>query len=216
MRYDLVIFDLDGTLLDTLGDLAGAANRALSEAGFPGRSNEEVRRFIGDGAANLIRRSLPDGVPEDVCAAVLARFRVLYGEHVNDVTEPFKGIPELLAALKDAGIHAAINSNKPDSAVKLLSEAHFDGLIDLAVGERAGVPRKPAPDGALGIMNALGIKPEKTLSVGDGDADIRTAVNAGVDCAWVSWGYRLREELRGLGIPLAFDTVAELKDFLLS
>ena len=215
MKYELVIFDLDGTLLNTLDDLAASANRALARAGFPARSTEEVRRFIGGGVSRLIHRAVPEGTPERVCEAVLADFKRDYTENVNVHTRPYPGIAELLVRLRAAGVRTAVNSNKVDNATQLLCRAHFEGLLDMALGEVAGIPKKPAPDGARRIMEALNVAPEKALYVGDGDADLLTAQNAGIDCAWVSWGYRRREELEGLDIPRAFDDVGALSDFIL-
>ena len=191
MKYELVIFDLDGTLLNTLDDLAASANRALARAGFPARTTEEV------------------------CEAVLADFKRDYTENVNVRTRPYPGIAELLVRLRAAGVRTAVNSNKVDNATQLLCRAHFEGLLDMALGEVAGIPKKPAPDGARRIMEVLNVAPEKALYVGDGDADLLTAQNAGIDCAWVSWGYRRREELKGLDIPRAFDDVDSLSDFIL-
>ena len=215
MKYELVIFDLDGTLLNTLDDLAASANRALARAGFPARSTEEVRRFIGGGVSRLIHRAVPEGTPEIVCEAVLSDFKRDYTENVNVHTRPYPGIAELLVRLRAAGVRTAVNSNKVDNATQLLCRAHFEGLLDMALGEVAGIPKKPAPDGARRIMEALNIAPDKALYVGDGDADLLTAQNAGIDCAWVSWGYRRREELKGLDIPRAFDDVDSLSDFIL-
>ena len=215
MKYELVIFDLDGTLLNTLDDLAASANRALARAGFPARSTEEVRRFIGGGVSQLIHRAVPEGTPERVCEAVLADFKRDYTENVNVRTRPYPGIAELLVRLRAAGVRTAVNSNKVDNATQLLCRAHFEGLLDMALGEVAGIPKKPAPDGARRIMDALNVAPEKALYVGDGDADLLTAQNAGIDCVWVSWGYRRREELEGLDIPRAFDDVGALSDFIL-
>lgn len=215
MKYELVIFDLDGTLLNTLEDLAAAADYALSRAGFPLRSREEVRRFIGNGVARLIRRAVPEGTTDEVCRSVLEDYRAYYAAHVNVHTRPYPQIPELLADLHAAGIGVAVNSNKPDAAVQALCAAHFDGLFDLALGERADIPKKPAPDGALKLMRALNAAPGRTLYVGDGDADLMTAQNAGIDCAWVSWGYRRRDELAGLDIPRAFGNARALADFIL-
>ena len=215
MKYDLIIFDLDGTLLNTLDDLAGACNGALREAGYPERSRDEVRRFIGNGVARLIRRALPENAGDDVAERVLARFKTIYMEHVNDKTKPYPGIPELLRELRKKGIKIAVNSNKVDAATQLLLYDHFPGLIDLGLGEQPDIPKKPAPDGAKEIMAELGAQPERTLYVGDGDADILTAQNAHIDGAWVSWGYRRREELKDLELPQTFDTVDELKACIL-
>ncbi len=216
MKYDLVIFDLDGTLLNTLADLTDAANHALAAAGMPPRTQEDVRRFIGNGVARLMRLSAPEGTPEDVLAALLADFKARYTAHVNDRTLPYPGVPELLASLRATGIHTAINSNKVDSATRQLWRAHFPEHIELALGERPDIPKKPAPDGAQRLMAHFGASPARTLYVGDGDADILTAANAGIDGAWVSWGYRRPEELADLHIPRRFDTVEALQAFLLA
>ena len=205
MQYRLLIFDLDGTLLNTLEDLATAADFALSRAGFPTRSREEVRHFIGNGVARLIQRAVPEGTPDAACQAVLSDYRRYYSSHVNVHTHPYPGIPELLVALRQAGMRIAVNSNKPDAATQALCQAHFPGLIDLAQGEREGIPKKPDPAGAIGLMQALDAVPEQTLYIGDGETDLMTAMNAGMDGAWVSWGYRDRSELCGLEIPRAFE-----------
>ena len=216
MRYELAIFDLDGTLLNTLSDLADAANAALKECGYPARSMEEVRTFIGNGVARLIARAVPQGTSDDAVASVLARFKAIYIQNVNVKTAPYPGVMEMLETLNRRGVRCAVNSNKVDGAVRLLCDDHFAGLLSMALGEREGIPKKPAPDGARLIMQALGVAPEKTLYVGDGDADLLTAKNAGIDCAWVSWGYRSRAELSGLDITHAFDSAARLTDFILS
>ncbi|MBR7187045.1 MAG: HAD family hydrolase [Clostridia bacterium] len=215
MRYNLVIFDLDGTLLNTLDDLADAGNRTLTEIGLPTRPAEEVRAMIGGGVGRLIRRLLPEDTEEAAVQDVIRRFKANYAERVNVHTAPYPGIPELVRALRACGIHTACNSNKLDAATQLLCRAHFGDDIELALGERDDIPRKPAPDGALRIMRALGAEPSRTLYVGDGDADILTAQNAGVDCAWVTWGYRRREEFEGLPISRAFDSAEALQRFIL-
>ena len=215
MKYDLVIFDLDGTLLDTLDDLTQAVNYALDAQGFPRRSREEVRRLIGNGIASTMRRAVPEGVGDEAYERALADFKSYYLSHVNVYTRPFDGIPALLDAMADAGILAALNSNKVDSATQALCEAHLKGRLACVLGEQPQIPKKPAPDGALQIMRRLGASPERTLYVGDGETDVQTAFNAGIECAWVSWGYRRREELGGLAVPHAFATVQALRAFIL-
>ncbi|MBQ6120935.1 MAG: HAD family hydrolase [Clostridia bacterium] len=215
MKYELVIFDLDGTLLDTLDDLTRAVNYALERQGFPLRTSGEVRRMIGNGIANTMRCAIPDGSGEEASRQALADFKDYYLSHVNVSTRPFDGIPALLDAMGDAGILAAVNSNKVDSATRALCEAHLPGKLACILGELPELPKKPAPDGALRIIRQLGANPRRTLYVGDGETDVQTAANAGIDCAWVAWGYRSRSELGELDVPHALASVQELRSFIL-
>jgi len=210
-----VIFDLDGTLLDTLDDLTRAVNHALERQGFPLRPSAEVRRMIGNGIANTMRRAIPEGSGEEASRLALADFKEYYLSHVNVSTRPFDGIPALLDAMRNAGILAAVNSNKVDSATRALCEAHLPGKLACILGEQSDLPRKPAPDGALRIIRQLGADPGRTLYVGDGETDLQTAANAGIDCAWVSWGYRKMSELGELDVSHAFDSVQDLQTFIL-
>lgn len=214
MKYDLVIFDLDGTTLNTLEDLADACNAALASNGYPTHSLEKIRLSVGSGVARLIQLTLPEGTDAETQARVLADFKTYYAAHVDVKTKPYPGIEALLAALRASGVHTAVNSNKFHSAVQALCDAHFGGLVELALGERPEIPKKPSPEGVRRIMDAFHARPERTLYVGDSNIDLLTAQNAGIDCAWVSWGFRTREELAGLTIPHAFDTVEALSRFL--
>ena len=216
MKYDLAIFDLDGTILNTLEDLANAVNYALDLHGYPTRSLEEIRIFVGNGVANLIRRAVPADADEAECAAVLADFKARYREHVNDLTRPYPGIPELLGTLREAGVKVGVNSNKFDAALQNLCRIHFDGLYDLAAGECETTPKKPDPTAAQRIMAELGISPERTIYIGDSSVDLQTAKNAHTASAWVSWGFRRREEMQGCEAVNTFDSVEELHKFLLS
>ena len=215
MKYALVIFDLDGTVLDTLEDLANAVNLALKKHGYPCHSIEKVRTMIGNGVANLIQRALPAGTDSATQAAVLADFKARYRDHMNDCTRPFDGICDLMKALRDAGVKVGINSNKFDAALQNLCHLHFEGLYDYAVGESELTPRKPDPTAARRIMEAVGANESNTIYIGDSSVDLNTARNAGVDGAWVSWGFRKRSEMEGCDIPVAFDTVEALKAYLL-
>lgn len=216
MRYDLAIFDLDGTVLDTLEDLSNAVNWALEAHGYPARTLDEARRFIGNGVANLISRAVPEGTPEAERAKVLTDFKARYREHINDCTKPYPGIAELLGALRGAGMRVAINSNKFDAALQNLCRIHFPGLYDAAAGECETTPKKPDPTAALRMMEMFGTPPERAIYIGDSAVDLTTARNAGIDAAWVSWGFRSRDEMEGLeGIP-CFDAVDALREFLLS
>ena len=215
MKYRLVIFDLDGTILNTLDDLAGAVNFALRLHGFPTRSVNEIRTFIGNGVANLIRRAAPAEVSDDECAQMLADFKAEYAVHINVLTKPYPGIPEMLHTLRAAGMKIGINSNKYDAALQSLCKSHFPGLYDAAAGEIEAALKKPDPTAALRMMRQLGVSPEETIYIGDSGVDLNTAKNAGCDAAWVSWGFRHPEDMTGFDIPNRFDDVPSLTEFLL-
>lgn len=189
-----ILFDLDGTLLDTLEDLRDATNYALGVYGYPIRSLEEVRRFVGNGAETLIRRALPSAAAEEEVQKVLAAFRSYYTAHCRVKTKPYDGIPEALRSL-GAEHPIAIVSNKPDSAVKPLCADYFPGIF--ALGETAGCPRKPAPDMVFQAMRAIGA--ERCIYVGDSEVDVLTAKNAGVPCLSVLWGFRFRADMEAVG-----------------
>lgn len=215
MKYKVAIFDLDGTVLATLEDLANAANHALAENGYDVHSVEEVRRMVGNGVANLIWHALPEGVSEDIHAKVLADFKAYYRDHINDCTKPYAGICEMLKKLREAGIFVGINSNKFDVALQNLCKIHFPNLYDYAAGECETTPKKPDPTAAEHIMAAAGAQKSETIYIGDSDVDIRTAENAGVESAWVAWGFRRRDELQGATPMHEFYDVASLEAFLL-
>lgn len=186
-----IIFDLDGTLLDTLGDLHAATNHVLAQFGYPGRTIEEVCRFVGNGAERLIRLAVPEGEPWE---PVLAAFQTWYAAHCDILTRPYDGIAEVLTIL-GATYPLAVVSNKPDRAVKELAKIYFPTLF--ARGESTDCPRKPAPDMVYKAMEALGA--DRCIYVGDSDVDIMTAKNAGMPCISVTWGFRGEEELRTAG-----------------
>lgn len=189
-----LLFDLDGTLLDTLEDLLDATNFALRAHGFPERSLEQLRKVVGNGAANQIRKSLPEGTPEDTVQQVLATYKPYYTDHCQIKTRPYEGIREVLALLKEK-YPIAIVSNKPDSAVKALCRDWFPGIY--ALGESAACPRKPAPDMVYQAMVAIGA--ESCIYIGDSEVDILTARNASVPCLSVTWGFRDKEMLKEAG-----------------
>ena len=214
-NYNTLLFDLDGTLLDTLYDLYAATNQALAAYGYPERSMDEVRMFVGNGVKQLIDRAVPDGTDAETAAAVLADFRTYYAAHSRDHTAPYPGILLSLKALHDKGWKMAVISNKFDAALQSLCRIHFDGLYDCAVGESEITPRKPDPTAARRIMEGLGVAPEETIYIGDSGVDLETARNAGTDGAWVSWGFRRHEEMQAYEIRRAFDSVDALQAFLL-
>ncbi|MGN0350887.1 MAG: HAD family hydrolase [Roseburia sp.] len=194
-----VIFDLDGTLLNTLEDLADAVNAALEKHGKPARSIEEIRCFVGNGVRLLIERAVPEGTAVSETDEIFADFKAHYALHCNDKTRPYDGVLEVMQQLKEAGYHLAIVSNKLDSAVKELSEIYFKGLVDVAIGERPGVARKPAADMVESALQELGAEKEHAVYVGDSDVDYATAVNSGLPCISVLWGFRDQEFLEEKG-----------------
>ena len=208
MQPKACIFDLDGTLLDTLDDLANSVNEALHDFEQPQRTREEVRRFVGNGIRLLIERSVPEGCPDDITNSVFEEFKNYYGIHCNDKTKPYDGIPELLRQLKSCDIPCAIVSNKADFAVKTLARDYFDGLCAVAIGERDGIRKKPSPDSVFEAMALLDAK--KPVYVGDSEVDIATAKAAGIPCISVSWGFRGKNELISAGAEVICESTAEL------
>lgn len=194
-----VIFDLDGTLLNTLGDLRAATNHALEVRGLPPHSMEEIRQFIGNGIRLLICRAMPEGTPEAEIDAALDDFKAYYAAHIHDRTVPYDGIPQLLTALRKRGIKVAVLSNKIDSASRQLIEYFFPGKTDVVFGEHVGVPRKPDPTSCRMVMQQLGVQPEQVLYVGDSGTDMQTAKNAGLYAVGVTWGFRSKEVLLKYG-----------------
>ncbi len=203
------IFDLDGTLLDTLYDLADSANHALGICGYPLRSRMEIRAFVGNGVKKLIDRCLPDE-NEEKRSRVLEIFKEHYRGNMTNKTAPYPGIMEALTKLREAGYSLAIVSNKFDAAVKSLSKLYFDGVIDVAIGESDTVRKKPAPDSVFKAMELLGTSPEESVYIGDSDVDVETAHNAGLRCIGVTWGFRDRDILEEAGA----DIIAENADMM--
>lgn len=196
MKQQAIIWDLDGTLLDTLQDLTASVNAALQTHGCPTRTLEEVRSFVGNGVRNLMLRAMPEGREPDFDALFRA-FRAHYALHYNDATAPYAGVIPLLKALHEKGFAMAVVSNKLDAAVKQLCSAHFGDMIPVAIGDREGVPRKPAPDSVWEAMALLNT--DDAIYIGDSEVDIATAKNAGLPCICVSWGFRPEEALRAAG-----------------
>lgn len=217
MKYELAIFDLDGTLLDTLEDLMISVNYAMSLNGFAPRSYQEIRTFVGKGMQNLIRQSVPQeaGLTDEKIAQVLQQFQAHYAVHKEDHTGPYEGIVQMLDALKEAGMHMAVVSNKADAAVKPLIAGAFPGMFETAVGEREGIRRKPAPDTVYAVLDALEVQKEKAVYIGDSEYDIQTAENAGMDAVIVTWGYRDRDVLEAAGAKVFAESPAQLQKILL-
>lgn len=211
--YNTVIFDLDGTLLNTLDDLCDSTNYALAKNGFPIRTVTEVRRFVGNGIKKLIERALPAGTGEQEFEMTFRDFKEYYGIHCNDKTAPYEGIIPLLKSLKEKEIKVAIASNKVTSAVLTLDEIYFKGLTDAACGVDENTPTKPAPDMVEKILAGLKAEKSTTLYVGDSQVDVATAKNAGLRMVAVLWGFRDREELEEAGAADFIENPKELLDF---
>ncbi len=209
-----IIFDLDGTLLDTLDDLRDALNHALAAHAYPTRTLDETRRFVGNGIRNLVARGVPAGTAEADIDAVFATFKPYYQAHCLDKTRPYEGILELLERLKQTGYPTAVVSNKADAAVQTLCDRFFPGVVDFAVGERQNVRRKPAPDSVFAALDALKVSREQAVYVGDSEVDIQTAHNAGLPCISVAWGFRTEKTLLEAGAERLARTPPELWELL--
>lgn len=214
MKYSTIIFDLDGTLLNTLDDLAASVNYAMRECGFPERTTDEVRRFIGNGVHVLIRRAAPDDITDEQYWEAYNHFEKHYAVHNRDKTAPYDGITELLNELKSRGYRLSIVSNKIDFAVKALREEFFRDVIDAAVGDCEDTANKPAPDMVHKAMRQLGAELRDCIYVGDTDVDIETAKNSEMPCICVSWGFRSRDELEGYGAEMIADKPSDILKFV--
>lgn len=211
--YEFFLFDLDGTLLDTLDDLHAATNAALTAFGLPKRTKEEVRSFVGNGIRKLIERAV--GKPDRRFEEILQCFKRYYGEHCEDETQPYEGVIDLLKAIKERGGKCAVVSNKADFAVKKLAKTYFGELVYVAIGENeeAGVKKKPAPDSVFAAMKALNADPKRTVYIGDSEVDIQTAKNAGLSCVSVTWGFKDEEFLKANGATTIVRTPNEILKF---
>ena len=207
-RYEAVIFDLDGTLLNTLEDLQASVNYAMKCHNMPEHSLEEIRCFVGNGIEKLIERAVVENTEESVRKAVLADFKVHYAIHCNDKTGLYPGISALLAKLKAQGFQMAIVSNKLQTGVDALYDKYFKEYLSVAIGAREGIYKKPAPDTVFEALRILNIPKEQAVYVGDSEVDIATAANAGMQCITVTWGFRTRKEQEEAGADL-FDEKPE-------
>lgn len=210
MKYQLAIFDLDGTLLDTLDDLADSVNYVMDRFGYPGRNLTEIRSFVGNGIRKLIERSAPKGTSSEELDRVFEQFKEYYGVHCADKTKPYDGIMELLYKLKELDVKLAVVSNKGDYAVQILCEQYFPGVFDVAVGAREGIAKKPAPDTVNEVLKNLQIDKSRAVYIGDSEVDVQTAKNAELDCIAVDWGFRDKEVLIKAGAETIVSTPAEL------
>lgn len=213
---DTVIFDLDGTLLNTLDDLADSVNFALEELDYPTRTREEIRNFVGNGVAVLVELAIPDGKNNPDFEKCLAIFKRHYANNMENKTAPYDGIMNMLTAVKSKGFKTAIVSNKFDLAVKNISNKFFGELIDYALGESDKIKRKPAPDSICKALEELNSDISRAIYVGDSEVDCITARNADIDLVAVSWGFRSVDTLRENGATVILDTPSQLAKHLLS
>ncbi len=214
--YKAVIFDLDGTLLDTLGDLHAAVNYALRSFGFPERSLEEVRRFIGNGVVKLMQRSTPENTDRETDKKCLEVFREYYLIHMRDMTAPYEGVISLIEKLREKGIKTAVVSNKLHQAVCELCEDYFPGLIDEAIGVSVEEERKPSPVNVYRAMEKMGVNADECIYIGDSEVDVQTSHNAGVKCIGVTWGFRDRDELEKAGAEIICDSCERIPEIVVN
>ena len=212
MKYKLAIFDMDGTILSTLDDLANGVDYALSENGLPARSKQETRAALGRGVRFLIEQSVPAGLSDAEISKVEEDFLKYYKVHSLDNTRPYDGIVELIKEVRASGVKTAVVSNKIDSAVKELCANFFEGAFDVAYGERLGIPRKPDPKPINAIIDEFGLSKDEVVYIGDSEVDLLTANNAGINHIIVTWGFRDRDFLVQNGAKTLVESMDELKE----
>jgi phosphoglycolate phosphatase len=215
MRYPAVIFDMDGTVLNTLEDLLTSLNLTLDEFGLPRRDLGEMRHFVGNGMRYQIECGAGPGIPPEKIDRMLPVYVKNYAVHGAEKTRPYEGVPELIGRLRAAGCKTAVVSNKNDAAVRRLADLYFPGLFDVSVGEREGIRKKPAPDSVNEVLQKLGVSRQEAVYVGDSEVDVQTAENAGLDLIAVGWGFRTREELLESVAKRIFSSPQEVEAFLL-
>lgn len=214
MKFEAIVFDLDGTLTDTLTDLKNSVNFALGEMNFPERSLDEVRQFVGNGVRRLIYLSVPENTPDEISEQCLSIFKEHYKSNSLVETKPYDGIVPMLESLKNKGIKTAVVTNKMQEAAVDIVEKFFSGLIDEAIGQVDGIAQKPQPDGVYAALKKLEVTKDKAVYVGDSDVDCKTAHNAGIPCIGVSWGFRGRKVLAENGADYIIDSPSELLELI--
>lgn len=214
MKYELIIFDMDGTILDTLEDLKNCTNHALRLYNMPERTFEEIRNFVGNGIRRLLEQAVVSGTSDDTLDNILKDFRKYYEVHCTDFTKPYDGIIELIQELKNRGYKTAVVSNKVHEAVLELCEQYFPGLFDLAIGETPNVARKPAPDMVHLALEHFQVSKEKAVYIGDSDVDVATAKNSKLDMIAVDWGFRSRECLMEQGAKIIISKPEEILELV--
>lgn len=209
MKKCAVLFDLDGTLLDTYLDLVNAVNHTLETYSYPQREPKDIRRFLGNGAADLVHRSIPEGTDAETEARFLDDYKEHYNANSQIYTKPYDGVLDVLANLRKSGIKTAVVSNKPDLTVQGLCSQYFGGLTDFSVGDRPDINRKPAPDPLFFAMKSLDC--DTAVYVGDSEVDVEAAKNAGLPCVSVTWGFRDRDVLEECGAGIFADDADTLE-----
>lgn len=200
MKYTTIVFDCDGTLLDTLTDLRNAVNYVLRTHDLPERSIPEVKAALGNGVAHLMRQSLPDSISEAQFNTYLDEFKAYYGEHLQDYTAPYPGMLDVLDTLRAKGYKLAIVSNKIQEGITPLNKEYFGDRLPVAIGERPGLQRKPAPDMVLQALKELNSSQDESIYIGDSEVDVATAKNSGLLCIGVTWGFRDEQLHKDLGV----------------
>jgi len=209
-KYDTIVFDFDGTLLDTLKDLTGSVNFVLNKYGFPGRNIDEIRKFVGNGVEQLIELSIPEGLNNDKYEECLVDFRNHYSENMENNTDSYEGINEMLEQLSKEGYKIGVASNKFDKALKELNKSYFGEYIKVAIGQSENIRKKPAPDIVFKVLQELGSTVDKAIYVGDSEVDVKTAKNSGLTCVGVTWGFRDEEVLQREGADYIIDKPLQL------
>lgn len=199
MKYKLAIFDMDGTILNTIDDLADCMNYSLRRGGLPERTLKEVTSFVGNGIRKLVERAVPEGTSEEVIDETHRTFLEYYKDHSAIKTRPYDGINETIQKLRELGVKTAVVSNKADFAVHSLCDDYFDGLFDYELGDKEGLERKPHPAGVNLVLDTLGVSREEAVYIGDSEVDLQTANNAGLDVIMVGWGFREEDYILSLG-----------------
>lgn len=215
MEYKAAVFDMDGTILNTIDDLRDSVNAVLSHFGYPERSPEEIRTFVGGGSYQLITLALPEGCSKETVDKVHDYYRPYYAAHSEIKTAPYPGVVELLNDLKDAGVKLAVVSSKPDGPVNTLCKKYFDGIFDISIGDRPGLERKPAPDALYLALKELDVDKKDAIFIGDSEYDIAIAKNAGVTGIAVTWGYRDRDVLVSLEPDNIADSCEDIERIIL-
>ncbi len=213
-KYTTVIFDMDGTLLNTLDDLKASVNYALEKFDMPQRSMDEIRNFVGNGVLRLMELAVPNGMQNSQFEQAFEVFKEHYSQHCNDTTRPYDGVLELIKDLSEKGYKMAIVSNKYYDAVVELNNLYFGDYIDVAIGEKEGIRKKPAPDTVQVALSMLDSTQEESVYIGDSEVDIQTAKNSGLDCISVLWGFRDIDFLKEQGATVTADTPQKVSQLL--